>query len=115
MKKAYRYNELDELDWESKHGCIDEPCGDECWDEAVARECAEMPEIEDFDLDDETGPGIFGFELNHEKNAKHDASMCISNGYICGLGGKTEILDVISRVLNTEHDHHFEFKFFDAK
>lgn len=115
MKKAYRYNELDELDWESKHGCIDEPCGDECWDEAVARECAEMPEFEDYDLDDETSPGIFGFELNHQKNQNTRPCGRMTSGRLSGHGEKDQILETIANLLAEGADYHFEFNFFEAK
>ena len=70
MKRALRYNELDELAWEEEHGCIDHAYGDECWDEAIAREMYEDAPDEEFESDDETGPGIFGNELNHEQNAQ---------------------------------------------
>ena len=120
MRKL-RYNELDEMAWEAAHGCYDGPAGDECWDEVCAREI-EPPEIhtrmpvEDGDDEpDETGPGIFGSELNHEQNANGGGNPCISNGKLFGHGEKDEIIRMIFDNLMPFKDYHFEFGFFEAK
>lgn len=139
MKKALRYNELDELAWEEEHGCVDHAYGDECWDEAIQRElaeeeddwyvnhvlsCAEKshenPQYEEFAEDDETGAGIFGNELNHKQNAQNHCKApeyctCVSNGTVYGHGEKDEIERVIFNLLEPFKDYHFEFKFFEAK
>ena len=115
MKRALRYNELDELAWEEEHGCIDHAYGDECWDEAIAREMNEIPQYEDFAEDDETGPGIFGNELNHEQNSEKGPCACVSNGKLFGHGEADDILSLISTLLEPERDYHFEFGFFEAK
>lgn len=115
MKRALRYNELDELAWEAEHGCVDHAYGDECWDEVCARELYENPQYEDFAEDDETGPGIFGNELNHEQNAKSEPSGVVSNGKVFGHGEKDEIIRTIFDLLAPCKDYHFEFGFFEAK
>lgn len=130
MRKALRYNELDELAWEEKHGCIDHACGDECWDQVVHElqneyedenwveyheHLHENPQYEEFAEDDETGPGIFGNELNHEQNAKSEPSGVVSNGKVFGHGEKDEIIRTIFDLLAPCRDYHFEFGFFEAK
>lgn len=123
MKKALRYNELDELAWEEEHGCVDhayeDECGDVCWDEYISH-LHENPQYEDFAEDDETGTGIFGNELNHEQNAQNHCKApeyctCISNGTVYGHGEKDEIERVVFNLLEPFKDYHFEFKFFEAK
>ena len=123
MKRALRYNELDELAWEAERACvgcdIEDECGDECWDEHIYH-LHENPQYEDFAEDDETGPGIFGNELNHEQNAQNHCKApeyctCISNGTVYGHGEKDEIERVIFNLLEPFKDYHFEFKFFEAK
>ena len=120
MKRALRYNELDELAWELEHGCVDHAYGDECWDEACAREMYEDAPDEEFIEDDETGAGIFGNELNHEQNAQNHCKApeyctCVSNGAVYGHGEKDEIERVVFNLLEPFKDYHFEFKFFEAK
>ncbi len=123
MKKALRYNELDELAWEEEHGCVDhayeDECGDVCWDE-YSSHLHENPQDEDFAEDDETGEGIFGNELNHEQNAQNHCKApeyctCVSNGTVYGHGEKDEIERVVFNLLEPFKDYHFEFKFFEAK
>lgn len=123
MKKALRYNELDELAWEEEHGCVDhqmdDEYGDVCWDEYISH-LHENPQDEDFAEDDETGAGIFGNELNHEQNAQNHCKApeyctCISNGTVYGHGEKDEIGRMIFNLLEPFKDYHFEFKFFEAK
>lgn len=127
MKRALRYNELDELAWEEKHGCVDhamdDECGDVCWDRAMRElqeeyereHLHENPQYEDFAEDDETGTGIFGNELNHEQNAKSEPSGVVSNGKVFGHGEKDEIIRTIFDLLAPCRDYHFEFGFFEAK
>lgn len=126
MKRALRYNELDELAWEAEHGCIDhEDIGDELdWYEEHVLSCSqdshENPQYEDFAEDDETGPGIFGNELNHTQNAENHCKApeyctCVSNGAVYGHGEKDEIERVVFNLLEPFKDYHFEFKFFEAK
>lgn len=129
MKKALRYNELDELAWEEAHEhAMGDECGDVCWDQVMHElqdeyECEhshENPQDEEFAEDDETGPGIFGNELNHEQNAQNHCKApeyctCISNGTVYGHGEKDEIERVIFNLLEPFKDYHFEFKFFEAK
>ena len=119
MKKALRYNELDEMAWEAEHGCVDHAYGDECWDEVCARELHENPQYEEFAEDDETGEGIFGNELNHEQNAQNHCKApeyctCVSNGTVYGHGERDEIERVVFNLLEPFKDYHFEFKFFEA-
>lgn len=108
MKKL-RYNELDELDWEYKNGCYDQPCGNEWWDEAYE----DAPDDEPIE-DDETGQGIFGNELNHEQRAKNDHFTCIGLGRLSGHGEKDEIIRMIFEMLEPFKDYHYEFEFFKA-
>lgn len=112
MKRALRYNELDELAWETEHGCIDHACEDECWDEVCTREMYEDAPEEEFVPDDETGPGIFGNELNHEQNANASVSSCVSSGRISGHGDPDDILSLIATLLEPAVDCHYTFEFF---
>ena len=121
MKRALRYNELDELAWEAEHGCIDhEDIGDELdWYEEHVLSCENAPDEEPA-IDDETGPGIFGNELNHEQNAQNHCKApeyctCVSNVTVYGHGEKDEIERVVFNLLEPFKDYHFEFKFFEAK
>ena len=121
MRKGLRYNELDELAWEYEHGCVDhEDIGDELdWYEEHVLSCSqdlrENPQYEDFAEDDETGPGIFGNELNHTPNAEKGPCACVSNGKLFGHGEADDILSLISTLLEPGRDYHFEFGFFEAK
>lgn len=117
MKRALRYNELDELAWEVKHGCDDhaygDECGDECWDEVIKRTA--MPPEDEEPEDDETGPGIFGNELNHAPKPEKEYCTCVSNGKLFGHGEKDEIIRMVFDILEPFKDYHFEFGFFEAK
>ena len=128
MKKALRYNELDELAWEAEHGCADYGDIDDeeefDWYEEHVLSCSqdshENPQYEDFAEDNETGAGIFGNELNHEQNAQNHCKApeyctCVSNGTVYGHGEKDEIERVVFNLLEPFKDYHFEFKFFEAK
>ena len=108
MKRPYRYNELDEMDYEAKMAGYDP-----AWDEPDV--APEMPQFEDFDSDDEVGAGIFGNELNHQKNRNPKASACVSNGKLFGHGEVEDILGTIETILAPGRDYHFEFGFFEAK
>lgn len=115
MKRALRYNELDELAWEEAHEhAMGDECGDVCWDEYISH-LHENPQYEDFAEDDETGAGIFGNELNHEQNAEKGPCACVSNGKLFGHGEADDILSLISTLLEPGRDYHFEFGFFEAK
>ena len=115
MSRRLNYREIDELAWEHEHSCYDEPYGDECWDEVCARELHEVPQDDDFAEDDETGPGIFGNELNHEQNANDGGNPSVSNGKLYGHGEKDDIIRMIFDLLVPFKDYHFEFGFFEAK
>lgn len=115
MKRTMNYRELDEYIWEQEHGCVEEPYGDECWDEVCAREMYEDAQYDDPVEDDETGPGIFGNELNHEQNANDGGNPSVSNGKLYGHGEKDDIISMIFDLLVPFKDYHFEFGFFEAK
>ena len=123
MKKALRYNELDELAWEAEHGCTDYGDIDDedefDWYEEHVLGCAsnshENPQYEDFAEDDETGPGIFGNKLNYEQNSEKGPCACVSNGKLFGHGEADDILSLVSTLLEPGRDYHFEFGFFEAK
>ena len=128
MKRALRYNELDELAWEAEHGCtdygdIDDEDEFDWYEEHVLGRGSNWHEDapdEESVLDDETGPGIFGNELNHAQNAQNHCKApeyctCVSNGTVYGHGEKDEIERVVFNLLEPFKDYHFEFKFFEAK
>ena len=125
MKKALRYNELDELAWERQHGCYDEPeldeyygvtdpmdvSGDVCWDEVVDK----MVE-EEYDEPCDFENGIMGSDIrkSHECNEFKPLQVCVSTARVSGLGKTDDILSLISTLLEPDVKYHYEFRFFKA-
>ena len=128
MRKL-RYNELDEMDWEYKHGCYDGPdgdeCGDVCWDQFGPYTHYEPEDVLDDEPveNDETGQGIFGNELNHAPSAQNepeyeypgDVFHVASSGQVAGMGDGDEVIFALKHLLVPDRKYHFEFKFFNAE
>ena len=107
MRKL-RYNELDELDWELKHGCYDGPCGDECWDE-VCEEMLEEEEVCNFE------EGIMGSDItNSHECDEFKLAPIVSSGKLAGYGDTPDIVQLVCTMLDPTKKYHFEFNYFLA-
>ena len=122
MSRKLNYRELDEMDWEYKNGCYDQPCGDEWWDEVPPEAYEDAPDDEPVE-NDGTGQGIFGNELNHAPSAQNepeyeypgDVFHVASSGQVAGMGDGDEVIFALKHLLVPDRKYHFEFKFFNAE
>lgn len=136
MRKALRYNELDELAWERQHGCYDEPeldeyygvtdpmdvSGDVCWDEVVDK----MVE-EEYDEPCDFENGIMGSDI--KKSHECDEFKPLPGGYeeigdifhvvgigrISGFGTGEDIALAVQSLMVKDRQYHYEFEFFENK
>ena len=138
MRKALRYNELDELAWEAEHGCdvygdIDDEdefdwyeenvlaCGSDWHEDCPEEEPTEDDEPCDFEN------GIMGSDIrkSHECNEFKplpggyeeigDIFHVVGIGRISGFGTGEDIALAMQSLMVKDRQYHYEFEFFENK